>query len=604
MSTCSADKIVAALHEQSQLITDFVYEEIKTSDRFALRMVPDGGVVARDSNQESIIYGEGFQAPVAYESTNHAARALVDGEMSARTLAGQNGILQTHINSVDDNACNRGRVTIDFAQGFRKRGTVDYELEIDTPVKCARDLERLGVDHVKGYYRGFYNQFTRFGLDNFSDNLLNLIIQKSEANASIVAGDHFSVTTGGWQAPPLYGLSIHFLQDYRRYMMGQMKSLGLSVPSDWMLEIEAPVEDWITAVRKDQEVRNGTTTGTNYNTEWLKDDEGPLRGRKFGVYGGIKCYFNESPIRGYYVKTGTVGGNDVYRFVRVLEYINEVGEEGGVVARYNHQYDEDTIVVDGVAHPMVTLIPHVDPRSFERYGLLKPVKPYGEDNMGVNFDTRVVDGAFLACNEANDKFKIYARHEFRFKSMYPEVSGFIAYLHARRAGYVIDVTRRNYGSGPDKFASPEQFRQMGTTECQSLECAECDKVTGADGSCIEVGGGGTGTVGLIPAGAVTVAFLGEAFTLKIGVERGGDTSDACSVAYATADVSGSSDAITATSGTLEWAANDNSTKYIEIPVLATADDNDSFSLTLSGAVGATIVTGASVTTVTINDLNA
>ena len=601
-ASCSPDKIVAALHEETENITDIVRERIKQSDRLALRMVPDGGTVRRHSNQDAIIYGEARQAPVSYNQLNHAARDLVSGDMVGRTEHGQNGIFATDINSIDDNACH-GQVTIDFAQGYRRRTTVDYGLDLDTPVKCARELDRLGEAHIRGYFKGMNEQFTRFGLDNFADNLLNLIIQRSEANASVQAADEFNVTTGGWQAPPVYRISIHFLQDYRDYIMAEMRGRGLDVSEDWQLEVEMPVNDWIDAVRADQIARNGTNTGTSYNTEWLKDDEGAMKGRRMAVYGGIKCYFNETPIRGYFKKTGTVDGNDRFRFVRVYDWINSRdGEEGGIVTQVNHQYRADTIYVDGVAYPMVTLIPHIDPRSFKRYGLIKPLKPIGGSNAGVNYEVRVIEGARLGCNDFDDKFKLAARHEFRFKSIYPEISGFIAYRHSLRLGYKIDVVTRDYSAGVDKFSSPEQFRSGAPDGCQTAECAQCGQVAGDDGQCIDAEDANTAVVGLTPAGAVTVGFFGDAFTLKLAVERTVSSEGAVSVAYATADVSGSGDAITATSGTLTWAAGDNAVQYIEIPVLTTADDNDSFTVTLSSNVGADIKVGAGVTTVTINSL--
>jgi hypothetical protein len=600
MSSCNPDKIRSALYEETENITDIVREKIKTSDRLALRMVPDGGVVRRNQNNDSVIYGEARQAPIAYRSVDHSERALVEGTMTGQDQRGQNGIFETDINEIDDNACH-GQVTIDFSQGYRIRRTRDYELSVDTPVKCARELDRLGREHIIGYFKGFRNQFTRWGLDNFSDNLLNLCIQYSEANASVIAGNQFNVTTGGWQAPPQKRITIHFLQDYRLHIMNELKGRGMEVPEDWFLEVEMPREDWIDAVRMDQITRNGT--GTVYNTEWLKDDEGPMRGRQMAVYGGIKCYFNETPIRGYFKRVGTVGGNDNFRFVRVYDWKNSRDEVGGIATVANHDYHNDTIVVDGISYPMVTLIPHIDPRSFKRYGLVKPIKPIGDDNAGVNYEVRVIDGANLGCNDFNDKFKLAARHEFRFKAMYPEFSGFIAYRHSRRAGYELNVNNRDYTGGPDTPALPEQFRVGHPDNCQQAECAQCDKITDENGQCIEQEDAENSVLRLLPAGAVTAAVFGANTSVTFTVERSGALGAPASVAYATANGTASSGSdYTATSGTLSWDAYDNEPKTITVPVLAAADDGQTFTLTISGASGATIATGAAVATVTINQL--
>ena len=601
MANCSPDKIIAALHEEAENTTDIVREKIKMSDRMALRLVPDGGTVRRHANNDTVIYGEARQAAVAYRDLNHDVRALqAGGQFPGRTLAGSNGIFENKQNEIDDNACH-GQVTIDFSQGFRIRRTIDKGLDLDTPIKCARELDRLGEAHIRGYFEGFRNQFSRFGLDNFADNILNLTIQYSEANASVLAADQFNVTSGGWQAPPLYRISIHFLQDYRDHIMAELKGRGMDVPDDWLLEVEMPRDDWKDAVIADQVARN--PTGTSYDTQLFKDEEGPMRNRQYAVYGGIKCYFNETPIRGYFRQTGTSGGNPIYSFVRVYDWINAVDEEGGLVTVANHQYRQDSIVVDGVKYDMVTLIPHIDPRSFKRYGLIKPLKPYGTDNAGVNYEVRVIDGARLGCNDFDDKFKFAARHEFRFKAIYPEFSGYIAYRHGRRTGYVIEVTPRDYTAGPDKFSSPETFRAGEPDGCMTAECAQCGKVAEADGTCVDIADVDAAVLALEPAGANTVAFYGDAFSLKVAVRRTGGLAGEVTVNYATADVSGSGDAITATSGTLTWEAGDGDIQYIEIPVLATADDADSFTLTLSGAVGASIVTGANVATFTVEDLS-
>jgi len=610
-TSCNPDKIRAALYEETENVTDIVREKIKTSDRLALRMVPDGGVVRRNQNNDSVIYGEARQAPIAYRSTDHSARPIhenpdgggnlgVEGTMVGRDLKGQNGIFQTDINDIDDNACH-GQVTIDFSQGYRIRRTRDYELSVDTPVKCARELDRLGREHIIGYFKGFRNQFTRWGLDNFSDNLLNLCIQYSEANASVLAANQFNVTSGGWSAPPLHRISIHFLQDYRLHIMNELKGRGMEVPEDWMLEVEMPREDWIDAVRADQIARNGT--GTVYNTEWLKDDEGPMRGRQMAVYGGIKCYFNESPIRGYFVKIGTQGGQDLHRFVRVYDWINRRDEEGGIVTVANHDYHNEKIVVEGVSYPMVTLIPHIDPRSFKRYGLVKPIKPIGEDNVGVNYEVNVVDGPYLGCNDFKDKFKLAARHEFRFKAMYPEFSGFIAYRHSRRAGYVINVTDRTYVAGPTGLALPEQFRVGHPDNCEQVECAQCDQIANENGQCIDPEDAAASVLRLLPAGAVTAAVFGANTSVTFSVERSGGLGAPVTVAYATANGTATAGSdYTAASGTLSWDAYDNAPKTITVPVLAAADDGENFTLTISSPVGATIATGANVATVTISQL--
>jgi hypothetical protein len=376
-----------------------------------------------------------------------------------------------------------------------------------------------------------------------------------------------------------------------------MKGFGLDVSEDYVLEVEMPRQDWMDAVLKDQAERN--PTGTVYNTEVFKDDEGPMRGRQMAVYGGIKCYFNDTPIRGYFLPTSTT----THRFVRVYHWINTPDEEAGLVRRANHQYREDTITVNGVKYDMVTLIPHIDSRSFKRYSLLKPIKPIGSDNAGVNYQVRVIDGARLGCNDFDDKFKLVARHEFRFKATRPEISGFIAYRHGRRAGYVLDVVARNYTEGGAVTATKEVFRQHETDSCQEAECAQCGKVSEVDGTCVDPGSNLASVFALAPAGTVVFAYVAAGGNLTVMVERTGGSAGEASVTYATADGSAAAGSdYTATSGTLTWAAGDNDAKAVVIPILAAATEDQTFTLTISAPVGATLLANANVTTVIVKNL--
>lgn len=605
-NNCSPDKIISALYEEKETVKDIVTEKISTSNRLMLRMIPDGGVVRRNENSDTVIYGEAFQAPLAYRELNHDPKPLVEGQMTGRAQnSNVNAQFTTDINDIDDNACH-GQCTIDFAQGYRIRGTKDYGIDLDTPVKCARELDRLGRTHIEAYFTAFRNQFAAYGYDNFSDTLMNLVIENGESHYSFLGANTFNVTTGGWQAPPQFGLTIHGLQDYARHIKRLMRGHGMDVPEDWMLTVEVPEQDWADAIRLDKAARD--ITGTVYNSEQFKDDEGPLRGRRSDIYGGIRAVFTEEPVRGYFRQTGVSAGNPTYEFVRVFPVINQVDEVGGLVKRANFAYDLDSITVGGITYEMVTLIPHIHPKSFKRYGLMKPVKPIGEANAGVNYDVRIIEGARLQCNDFDDKFKLAARHEFRFKSLYPELSGFIAYRNGLRTGYVNTITPRNYGPGPIGFAGPEVFGQCGPDGCQQAGCEACNKVSDANGVCQDPGAAPAAVLNLVPCGTVNVAFLGDAMVATFEVERTGGTAGAVSVAYTTADGTATQPGdYTTTAGTLNWAAGETGSKTISVPIPATFAETTpgtavAFTLTISAPVGATLGT-CTVATVTVEDFS-
>lgn len=598
---CNPDKIVSAFRDIAEVITDITHEDIATSDRYVLGKIPDGGVVERHSNQSAIIYGTARQAAVAYRQLDTAVKPLTDGQMNGRTTSGYNGLFDTDINNLPDNACH-GATTIDFAQGFRERNAVNFGIDLDTPVKCVRDLENLEKRYVRGYLEGFERDFRRFGYDNFDDNLKNLVIEYGEANASVTAANSFSVTTNGWAGVPLYRISIHFLEDYRRYIIRTMKGRGIKVPEDWKLEVEMPREDWRDAVLADQIARYGSITGNQFKSEYYKNPEdGIMKGREYGEWGNIRAYFNEEPVRGFFKPKGD-GTNS---FVRVYPENNVVAEDGGIVLAANYEYDLDTIVVDGVSYPMVTLIPHIHPKSFKRWGLAKPLKTAGGENLGVNWDVKVVDGAFIDCNEANDKFKLFGRHEFRLLAKYPEFSGYIAYRHGLRVGYVNSVTPRNYVPGGDVNAGPEVFRQQEIDSCTAAECEQCDQVVnGLDLQCVDPEDATASVLALTPSGAVTVpTTAADPATVTLYVTRVGGLGNVTTVTYATANGTGASgDDYTATSGTLTWEVGDNTPKAISVPILATADDGQTFTVTISSPTNATIEASNNVATITLDVL--
>lgn len=606
---CNPNKIIAALHEEKENVRDIVRIKIKTATRLAIQRVRDGGVVARSSNQETIIYGEANQASMAYKSLDHDPRALVSGNMQGRTLSGQNGIFGTNLNSIDDNSCH-GFCTINFAQGYRRRGFEDYGIDVDTPIMCARELDRLPRARIEGFFDGLRRQFTRFGFQNFDDNLLNLVIKNGEANASVQGAAEFSVTKGGWQAPPVNRLSVWFLLEYRRYLMREMEMLDWTVPEDWLMEIEVPQEDAFDAIQEHQIRRNSMLTGgvpmMNYQGKILEDPRDKLKGRSYVDYLGIRFLFNDRPIRGYFKQIGTTGGQPNYQFTRVYHWKNVAGEEGGLVLDSNPAYDEARINVDGVFHDMVTLAPHIDPRSFIRYRLEKPLKPDGERNMSVNYDVEVVDGAYIPNNIQNDKFGFAARHEFRFKTIYPEVSGVIAYRHGRLAGYVLPVVNSDLTPGPDRFSGPEQFRECDLIDPVTVaNCAVCGEVPTSEGNCIAAGSAALGVIGLVPAGAVLTDYLGAPSTVRIAVRRTGELARAASVNYTvTAGTATAGTHFTAVGSTVLNFAAGQEYAFINVAIIGGTGNPASdvtCVVTISSPTGATLKTGATVTTITIND---
>jgi hypothetical protein len=218
----------------------------------------------------------------------------------------------------------------------------------------------------------------------------------------------------------------------------------------------------------------------------------------------------------------------------------------------------------------VTLAFVINAASFKRYGLGKPMKAEGEENAGANYEMIVLAGAYIQSNDYNDRFRLAARHMFRFKTMKPELSGAIAYRHSVPCDYVIEPCADPVELPTQEFSSPQDFE-------------ECDQRT----DCVT-----TNVVGIIemtPCGEVDTVFDGEASSVIIRVERTGDGAGTREVTYATDDDTAQSETgagdYTDTNGTLSWAAGETGYKEITIPITGATAATQAFTFNLTGLSG-------------------
>lgn len=604
---CTIDRIKLALHEEVKNIEDITFEETKGSNRYALARIPEGPVKAQNANLDSIVYRSARPAPIGYRAKDMSPRPLIPGTMNGRNQANVDSIFNTDINDIDENNCH-GQCIIDFAQGYRRITGTKYELDLSTPEKCARDFDRFDAVQWRYWLREFRNQFTKYGLDNYDENLLNFSIQFGESNTSIVGPNAVNFTAGGWQAPPTSFLSIHHLREWRKRIMRKRRNLGLDTPEGWMMEIEVPMEDWFTAVMMDQTQRYAwTTPGANgvplsrVALEPLYDPQDGIRKRRYHDYAGIRAYFTEYPIKGYFRRVASTGNE--FQFVRVFPYINEIGQEAGLVEIDNPDYDRDHITVDGIRYDLVVLVAYIDRKAFTRFPL---AKPHREQSDGVNYNVKVVDGAFIPCNEHNDKFKMVARHEFGFRADNPELAGFLAYKAGYLPGYVNELPSQTGAEGPQDFATAQDFPHCGPDACSIAACAECGQVPDDDLQCVPSGSLPVEVLRVVPNGLVSTVFEGTPYSVTVAVERSGSILSTASVSYATAPAgtlpATAGTHYTTTTGTLSWAAGESGPKYITVPILTNTTGADKrFTITISSPTGATIASGGNVATVSIVD---
>lgn len=585
MSQLTACNFISALHEDMDRITDIVRDDMDDSNAFVMGKIPDGGDVDHNDQLDSIEYTAAKPSYMGYRDVDATPRALVPGSLEAQGCDGRNRSFATNVNDRDPNACG-GLCEFRFGQGYRIYGTSDYELPLTTPTFCANDFIRMGNAHVDGYFNGLFESYRKYGVDNFEAELQNRVIEFGEANASIISANHFTLTKGGFHAPPESRLTIHFLAEYRSYMQYE----GALSPEGY-LEIEAPRQDWFDAVVAHQAQKNAFGDNLSVNTEILKDDTAELWGREFHIYENIKCYFNERPVRGYFKPDGQgANGETQYSFVRVFPWINVVNEVGGVSAEPNHGYNRAYTYCDGVRYPMCTLAFHIHDTSFKRYRLKEADKKAGDANVPTNFSLVVRDGPWIPNNALNDKFFIVSRHAYRLKQWKVERAGAIAYRHSRPNGYIIAPTDPEADVVAENFASPQEFDKCLPSQHEADNCAACDKVVNDNGDCVAPPV--DAVVRFAPSGGEVIHINdGTPQKVIIRLERTGSYEGASTVDWALSEVaSGVEDTnYTNDSGTVTFPDGSTEPQFIEIEILTGAGldgETDGVKLTLSNPGGA------------------
>ena len=586
----TAGNFISALHEDIDRITEIVRDDMEDSVSFVMAKIPDGGEVIHNDQNDSIEYTAAKPAFMGYRNVDAAPRALVAGSMEAQLCTGRNGSFATNVNEVDPNACG-GLCEFKYGQGYRIYSSDDYELPMTTPVVCANDFIRQGDAHIDGYFSGLFESYRKYGVDNFEAELQNRVIEFGEANASIVAANHFELTKGGFHAPPESRMTIHFLLEYRN----RMEYEG-ALDSDGLLEIEMPRQDWFDAVTEHQVRKRDMGGMASFDTTVLRDDTAELYGRSFHVYENIKCIFNERPVRGYFKPDGVhgVSGATQYSFVRVFPWINVVNEEGGVSAEPNHSYNSPKATCQGGEYPMVTLAFHIHNTAFKRFRLKEADKKAGEANVPTNFSMVIRDGSYIDHNDLNDKFKIVSRHAYRLKQWKVERAGAIAYRHSRPEGYIIAPSDPASEVVEEEFAKGQQFDKCLPTDGEAANCAACGEVVNDNGDCEDAPG--AAVVNFEPSGGeVLTVNDGTSQMVRLRFERTGTFTGASTVDYAlsllgvaVADTNYADD-----SGTITFPDGDTSPQFVDVEILTGAGMdgiNDGVRLTLSNPGGALVPT--------------
>lgn len=160
------------------------------------------------------------------------------------------------------------------------------------------------------------------------------------------------------------------------------------------------------------------------------------------------------------------------------------------------------------------------------------------------------------------------------------------------------------GEGDEKvtltLSSPGGGASLGTPSTATLIITDNETGSSSSSSKSSSSSSSGPTVGL---SATQYAVNENGGSLTITVVRGGSSSSAATVAYATSNGTGQSgNDYTSVSGTLSFGANESSKTFtVSIADNSSADGNKTFNVTLSSPSGMTLASGQNTATVTIND---
>jgi len=323
------------------------------------------------------------------------------------------------------------------------------------------------------------------------------------------------------------------------------------------------------------------------------------------TWAGIKWIITPRPLRGYL--RALVGGG--YSFVPVRPTIARAGTGEGIVTDINNDYFDCRTVCDGQEHELYEIGFYVDPSAATREGFAMPqVGGLTFDQSLFNFQVRMIDGAFLACNEDNFKGKFRILHAYAFESLWPELMGAIIY---RVSPDVVNVNAPACDSqcapAPGSEVVIEQPDNPTNNACSENDCdtTACDNdptniVAPTPTEEDPCPGPDVGVLKLATCGPIITET--DNTEVCVYVERAGGSLGAASVDYTTTDGTAvnPTDYLT-TAGTLNWADGENDRKKICIPVVATGAGGTAFTFDLSSVSGAILADDATngCSTVTI-----
>ncbi|MFZ8972585.1 MAG: hypothetical protein ACO2ZD_00635 [Pseudomonadales bacterium] len=584
---CSAEQFHTALLDQKRLIAHEINEGTVTCRRFLATMIPDGGTLEAFDDSRTYKMRRAFQCPVGYQDQSFEMDCdplanMATGQQTAKAECGNScSTFTTLINDRNLKEACEGVCVVDFAQGGSFEGYRDSELKLATPLRCVRTLRNYERKRIADIFSQEIDDFKKIGLDSFEYSLFQHSVEEGGANAvvrSLMDVGFPELTYGGWEGPADRPVSIHWLERYRQLIIERLQQTEMSEGADqYVLTIEMTRESWHRAKIAEYTFRRDTGGvipgfGNNLTVEATELDElFKSQKRAFEVWEGkIRVVFNDMPIRGIFKPSGvSPTGAPLYEFVRIYPYKNEANEIGTSYVT-NRDYYRNQATCDGILYDVMELIPHIHPRSYKRYHLLKALTPDGVKSAGNSWDVRLLQGSDLGDKDCPNFFGEYyryaMRHEFRWRNIYPELSGWIVHKFELPLTYDMNSTGEVIIHGlktVETHAVVEDIDNCNLETCANADCLDpvvCDDL-----------------VSLEPCGYMETAYCGQAHTMFLHVCRECPADVDASVEYCFVDdtavygthyqVIDEAGNMLPEVGTLDWAAGESGCKVVCVSIM-------------------------------------
>lgn len=277
----------------------------------------------------------------------------------------------------------------------------------ETEPVCIMDL--ILKAHYNEYIRMLRNDLPKRATEQFGYSLERNVIETAKYNTSVLPG--LTLTEGAFPGTPTGTLDLGTV----RRVFNILEAQGWTGPREVTTSQEA-----FETMRQNYKTNTNLTiqtTPASSETHFIGDDVQVVS------WAGINWVLTKTPTRGY---LRTVNG--VHEFVPVRPTRTRAGTGGGVVVEVNEDYFNCTTHCEGLQREIFEVGFYIHPTAATRESFAVPqVADKRFSNNLFNFEVRMIDGAYLPCNEDNLNFYFRMLHAYAFESTMPELMGAILY---------------------------------------------------------------------------------------------------------------------------------------------------------------------------------